>query len=89
MYSRGYTNQGLLVASRGHFSEKVVYQLRSGLFRVGVLVASRGHFSEKVVYQLRSGLFRVGVLVASRGHFSGRSPCHSGLPQVPFPKQFC
>ena len=38
------------------------------------------------VYQLRPGLFRVRVLAASRGHFSGRSPCHSELPQVPFPK---
>jgi len=30
-----------------------------------------------------------GLLVASRGHFSSRSPYHSGLPQVPFPKHFC
>jgi hypothetical protein len=29
-----------------------------------------------------------GLIVASRGHFSGRSLCHSGLPQVPFPKRF-
>ena len=35
------------------------------------------------------GCFDRGLLVASRGHFSGRSPCHSGLPEVPFPKHFC
>ena len=45
-------------------------------------------FQITAVYQMRPGLFRVRVLVASRGHFSGRSPCHSGLPQVPFLKIF-
>jgi len=33
-------------------------------------------------------LFGFRELVASRGHFSGRSPCHSGIPQVSFPKMF-
>jgi len=45
-------------------------------------------FQVMAVYQLRPGLFRVRVLVASRAHFSGRSPCHSGLPQVPFQNIF-
>ena len=35
----------VLVPSRGHFSDKVVYQLRPGLVRVRVLVPSRGHFA--------------------------------------------
>jgi hypothetical protein len=30
---------------------------------------------------------RRGLLVACCGHFSGRSPCHSGIPQVPVPKK--
>ena len=38
------------------------------------------------MYQLGPRRFGLKVLVASRGHFSGRSPCHSGFPQVPFKK---
>ena len=40
------------------------------------------------VQQLCTRISRVKVLVASPGQFSSRSLCHSGLPQVPFPKNF-
>ena len=45
-------------------------------------------FQKRAVYQLRRGLFTVRILVASSGHFSDRSPFHSVLLQVPFPKHF-
>jgi len=78
----------VLVVSRGLFSDNSLYQLRPWHFRVRVLVVSRGLFSDNSLYQLRPWHFRVRVLVVSRGLFSGRSPCHSGLPQVSFPKSF-
>jgi hypothetical protein len=78
----------LVGASRGHFSDNGLCQLRPRHFRVRVLVAFRGLFSDNNPYKLRPWHFRVRVLVASHGHFLGRFPCHSELPQVSFQKHF-
>ena len=56
------------------------------MFLPGFKLLPAVNFQITAIYQLRPGLFRVRVLVASLSQFSGRSPCHSGLPQVWFPK---
>jgi hypothetical protein len=47
----------------------------------------RSLFRQRLCISCVPGCFTVRVLVAFRRHFSGKYPCHSGLPQVPFPKK--